>query len=104
MSAQAGSAPGDVRSDRTVAERLPIPLLDLRRPRKMDVELFDYSPIVHPAPIQWPGARTAFYVGVNVEHFRRPMTHFTVQAADPDGGQETLWGDRVSDRAYAGEV
>jgi quercetin dioxygenase-like cupin family protein len=33
----------------------------------------------------------------------RPMTHLTVQAADPDGGQETVWGERVSDRAYAGE-
>jgi allantoinase len=43
----------------------------------MDVELFDYSPIVERDPIEWPGgARVAFYVGLNVEHFYvdRPST------------------------------
>lgn len=43
----------------------------------MDVELFDYSPIVEREPITWPGgARVAFYVGLNVEHFYvdRPST------------------------------
>ena len=36
----------------------------------MDIELFDYSPIVEREPIWWPnGARVAFYVGLNVEHF-----------------------------------
>jgi hypothetical protein len=36
----------------------------------MDVELFDYSPIIDREPIEWPGgARVAFYVGLNVEHF-----------------------------------
>lgn len=43
----------------------------------MDIELFDYSPIVQREPIRWPnGARVAFYVGLNIEHFRvdRPST------------------------------
>jgi peptidoglycan/xylan/chitin deacetylase (PgdA/CDA1 family) len=36
----------------------------------MDIELYDYSPIVERDPIAWPnGARVAFYVGVNIEHF-----------------------------------
>ncbi|SFO97528.1 Polysaccharide deacetylase [Amycolatopsis arida] len=42
-----------------------------------DHDLFDYSPIVERPPIHWPGgARVAFYVGVNVEHYRidRPST------------------------------
>ncbi|WP_234440482.1 hypothetical protein [Streptomyces rimosus] len=43
----------------------------------MDNQLFDYSPIVEREPIQWPGgARIAFYVGLNVEHYQvdRPST------------------------------
>jgi len=43
----------------------------------MDADLFDYSPIVEREPIHWPGgARVAFYVGLNIEHFRvdRPST------------------------------
>ncbi|WP_327111032.1 polysaccharide deacetylase family protein [Nocardia sp. NBC_01730] len=43
----------------------------------MDNELFDYSPIVDRAPLHWPsGARVAFYVGLNVEHYQvdRPST------------------------------
>jgi allantoinase len=36
----------------------------------MDNELYDYSPIIDREPIRWPGgARVAFYVGLNVEHF-----------------------------------
>ncbi|MFI6793748.1 polysaccharide deacetylase family protein [Nonomuraea sp. NPDC050383] len=36
----------------------------------MENTLFDYSPIVGREPISWPGgARVAFYVGLNVEHF-----------------------------------
>jgi allantoinase len=36
----------------------------------MDNNLYDYSPITERAPIRWPGgARVAFYVGLNVEHF-----------------------------------
>jgi len=36
----------------------------------MDIELYDYTPIVERDPIAWPnGARVAFYVGLNVEHF-----------------------------------
>jgi allantoinase len=35
-----------------------------------DIELFDYDPITGREPIAWPGgARVAFYVGLNVEHF-----------------------------------
>jgi allantoinase len=43
----------------------------------MDNELYDYSPITEREPIRWPeGARVAFYVGLNVEHFLidRPST------------------------------
>jgi allantoinase len=36
----------------------------------LDNELFDYRPIVDREPIRWPGgARVAFYVGLNIEHF-----------------------------------
>ena len=42
-----------------------------QEPRLMrDIELFDYDPITRREPIAWPGgARVAFYVGLNVEHF-----------------------------------
>lgn len=43
----------------------------------MDADLFEYSPIVEREPIRWPGgARVAFYVGLNIEHFHvdRPST------------------------------
>jgi allantoinase len=43
----------------------------------MDNDLYDYSPITEREPIRWPdGARVAFYVGLNVEHFLvdRPST------------------------------
>ncbi|MEU5212452.1 polysaccharide deacetylase family protein [Streptomyces sp. NPDC020742] len=43
----------------------------------MDNQLFDYSPIVEREPLHWPdGARVAFYVGLNIEHYRldRPST------------------------------
>lgn len=45
----------------------------------MDNELYDYSPITEREQIRWPGgARVAFYVGLNVEHFLidRPSTSF----------------------------
>ncbi|MCX4832305.1 polysaccharide deacetylase family protein [Streptomyces sp. NBC_01016] len=36
----------------------------------MDNELYDYSPITEREPVRWPnGARVAFYVGLNIEHF-----------------------------------
>ena len=36
----------------------------------MDNELYDYSPITERSPLHWPGgARVAFYVGLNIEHF-----------------------------------
>ncbi|WP_329396897.1 polysaccharide deacetylase family protein [Streptomyces lydicus] len=44
---------------------------------RSDNPLYDYSPIVGRAPIRWPGgARVAFYVGLNIEHYRidRPST------------------------------
>lgn len=43
----------------------------------MDNQLFGYSPITERPPVHWPGgARVAFYVGLNVEHYRidRPST------------------------------
>lgn len=43
----------------------------------MDNHLYDYSPIAGRAPVKWPGgARVAFYVGLNLEHFEigRPST------------------------------
>lgn len=43
----------------------------------MDNELFDYSAIVDREPIRWPGgARVAFYLGLNIEHYQvdRPST------------------------------
>jgi hypothetical protein len=50
---------------------------DIKETLTMDNELFDYSQIVGREPIEWPGgARIAFYVGLNVEHFLldRPST------------------------------
>ncbi|MCT2589647.1 polysaccharide deacetylase family protein [Streptomyces sp. N2-109] len=36
----------------------------------MENSLYDYSPITEREPLYWPGgARVAFYVGLNVEHF-----------------------------------
>lgn len=43
----------------------------------MDNSLYDYSPIVDRPKLKWPnGARVAFYVGVNVEHYEvdKPST------------------------------
>ena len=43
----------------------------------MDNTLYDYSPIVARPQISWPnGARVAFYVGLNIEHFEidKPST------------------------------
>lgn len=43
----------------------------------MDNELFEYSAIVDRPPLRWPDdARVAFYVGLNIEHYRvdRPST------------------------------
>jgi allantoinase len=43
----------------------------------MDNQLYDYSPIVDRPKIRWPNdARLAFYIGLNVEHFRldKPAT------------------------------
>jgi peptidoglycan/xylan/chitin deacetylase (PgdA/CDA1 family) len=50
----------------------------------MDNDLYGYSPIVEREPIRWPGgARVAFYVGLNVEHFLidRPSTSFNQATA-----------------------
>jgi peptidoglycan/xylan/chitin deacetylase (PgdA/CDA1 family) len=43
----------------------------------MDNKLYDYSPITTRPKLNWPnGARVAFYVGVNIEHFEvdKPST------------------------------
>ncbi|MEU3896535.1 polysaccharide deacetylase family protein [Streptomyces sp. NPDC045251] len=37
----------------------------------MENQLYDYTPVIEREPIRWPGgARVAFYVGLNVEHFQ----------------------------------
>ena len=43
----------------------------------MDNQLYSYSPIVSRPPLKWPnGARIAFYIGFNIEHFQvdKPST------------------------------
>jgi allantoinase len=43
----------------------------------MDNKLYDYSPITTRPPIKWPnGARVAFYIGLNIEHYEvdKPST------------------------------
>src|SRR5438445_183690 len=43
----------------------------------MDNALYDYSPIAQRPKLTWPkGARVAFYVGVNIEHYEvdKPST------------------------------
>lgn len=43
----------------------------------MDNELFGYSPIIDRPPLRWPdGARLAFYLGLNIEHYQvdKPST------------------------------
>ncbi len=50
----------------------------------MENQLFDYSPITERPPIRWPGgARVAFYIGLNVEHFLldRPSTSLNAATA-----------------------
>ncbi|WP_246150427.1 polysaccharide deacetylase family protein [Streptomyces qinzhouensis] len=37
----------------------------------LDQKLYDYSPVTERPPLRWPGgARVAFYVGLNIEHYR----------------------------------
>jgi allantoinase len=48
-------------------------------------DVLDYSPIVERESIRWPGgARVAFYVGLNVEHFQidRPSTSLNPATAE----------------------
>ncbi len=43
----------------------------------MDNQLFPYSPLPERPPLVWPGgARVAFYLGLNIEHYRvdKPST------------------------------
>jgi allantoinase len=43
----------------------------------VDNELFPYSPITERPPVRWPGgARVAFYLGLNIEHYQvdKPST------------------------------
>ena len=45
----------------------------------MDNQLYDYSPIIHRPKLEWPnGARVAFWVGLNIEHYEvdKPSTSF----------------------------
>ncbi|MHA6617349.1 polysaccharide deacetylase family protein [Pseudonocardia sp. DLS-67] len=69
----------------------------------MENRLFDYSPIVEREPIHWPGgARVAFYVGLNVEHFLvdRPSTSINTitagQVPDPLNYGWRDYGPRVA--------
>ncbi|WP_295795296.1 hypothetical protein, partial [uncultured Microbacterium sp.] len=44
---------------------------------RLDTFRFDYSPITERPTISWPnGARVAFYVGLNIEHYQidKPST------------------------------
>lgn len=66
-------------------------------------ELYDYSPIVDRAPIAWPdGARVAFYVGLNIEHFvlGKPSTSINDSTAglvpDPLNHGWREYGPRVA--------
>lgn len=48
----------------------------------MNQDLFDYSPIVERAPLRWPGgASVAFYLGVNIEHYRLDRASTSISAA-----------------------
>ncbi|MEQ7129402.1 polysaccharide deacetylase family protein [Actinopolymorpha sp. B11F2] len=48
----------------------------------MDNELYDYSPIINRQPIRWPdGARVAFYIGLNIEHFHVDQPSTSINAA-----------------------
>ena len=50
-------------------------------------KLYDYSPITERPPIQWPGGKKlAFYIGLNIEHFRIDIldSGFRVADAPPD--------------------
>ena len=43
----------------------------------MDNELYPFSPITERPPVTWPGgARVAFYLGLNIEHYQvdKPST------------------------------
>jgi allantoinase len=50
----------------------------------MDNTLYTYSPIIERPPLRWPdGARLAFYLGLNVEHYHvdRPATSISPVSA-----------------------
>ncbi|MCP2169783.1 polysaccharide deacetylase family protein [Goodfellowiella coeruleoviolacea] len=63
----------------------------------MDNTLFSYSPIVERAPIQWPGgARVAFYVGLNIEHYQVDKPSTSIFAGTRDLAPDPLnygWRD-----------
>ncbi|WP_309053561.1 polysaccharide deacetylase family protein [Streptomyces sp.] len=66
-------------------------------------DLYDYSPITERPPILWPdGARVAFYVGLNVEHFilGKPSTSINQSTAalvpDPLNHGWRDYGPRVA--------
>jgi peptidoglycan/xylan/chitin deacetylase (PgdA/CDA1 family) len=58
----------------------------------VDNQLYSYSPIVNRPPLKWPnGARIAFYIGFNIEHFQvdKPSTSLF-------GGTATLAPDPLN--------
>jgi allantoinase len=65
----------------------------------MENELYDYSPITERPPIAWPGGKKlAFYVGLNIEHFRvdiLPPGSFASSAPDPLTFGPRDYGNRV---------
>lgn len=63
----------------------------------MDNQLYDYSPIAARPPLAWPGgARVAFYVGLNVEHFEVDKPSTSIWAGTSDLSPDPLnfgWRD-----------
>jgi peptidoglycan/xylan/chitin deacetylase (PgdA/CDA1 family) len=51
----------------------------------IELELYDYSPIVDRPPLEWPnGKRVAFYVGLNIEHFQLGKRAISISAGSAD--------------------
>ena len=64
----------------------------------MGQQLYPYSPIVSRPPLRFPGgARLAFYVGLNIEHFRQdlPLTPAGGPVPDPLAQGWRDYGNRV---------
>lgn len=64
----------------------------------MDQQLYSYSPIVSRPPLSFPGgARLAFYIGLNIEHFRPdvPIDRAGGPVPDPMSHGWRDYGNRV---------